>query len=136
MSAEHIHNFYLCLGNSPLAAALLALSFAEGPSYNGFFLAAVRGKNSQPQAGNGPPTVVLFGTWRGVVENKGRSLLIGLGVFECTIDTSLISIGPRSEYLPLASPSYWPLLLHPVETNDPSNSLGRQLPGGHSVGLH
>ena len=31
-------------GNSPLAAALLALSFAEGPSYNGFVLAAVRGK--------------------------------------------------------------------------------------------
>ena len=44
MSAKHIHNFYLCLGNSPLAAALLALSFAEGPSYNGFVLAAVRGK--------------------------------------------------------------------------------------------
>ena len=50
MSAEHIHNFYLCLGNSPLAAALLALSFAEGPSYNGFVLAAVRGKTPSTYA--------------------------------------------------------------------------------------
>ena len=50
MSAQHIHNFYLCLGNSPLAAALLALSFAEGPSYNGFFLAAVRGKTPSTYA--------------------------------------------------------------------------------------
>ena len=50
MSAEHIHNFYLCLGNSPLAAALLALSFAEGLSYNGFVLAAVRGKTPSTYA--------------------------------------------------------------------------------------
>ena len=50
MSAEHIHNFYICLGNSPLAAALLALSFAEGPSYNGFVLAAVRGKTPSTYA--------------------------------------------------------------------------------------
>ena len=50
MSAEHIRNFYLYLGNSPLAAALLALSFAEGPSYNGFVLAAVRGKTQSTYA--------------------------------------------------------------------------------------
>ena len=47
MSAEHIHNFYLCWVNSPLAA-LLALSFADGPSYNGFVLAAVREKLHLP----------------------------------------------------------------------------------------
>ena len=50
MSAERIHKFYLCLGNSPIAAALLALSFAEGPSYNGFVLAAVRGKTPSTYA--------------------------------------------------------------------------------------
>ena len=31
-------------GQLPLAAAMLALSFAEGPAYNGFIIAAVRGK--------------------------------------------------------------------------------------------
>ena len=48
MSAVYIYNFYLWFGNSPLAAARLALSFAEGPSYNGFVLVVARGKLPLP----------------------------------------------------------------------------------------
>ena len=35
-------------GQLPLAAAMLALSFAEGPAYNGFIMSAVRGKLHLP----------------------------------------------------------------------------------------
>ena len=41
-------------GQLPLAAAMLALSFAEGPAYNGFIMAAVRGKLPNPKQGMAP----------------------------------------------------------------------------------
>ena len=121
-------------GQLPLAAAMLALSFAEGPAYNGFNMAAVRGKLPNPKQG-------MAHLWwccskrdgGGVVENEGKSLLAGPGVGRIA-DTSPISISPSFEYLIPASPSPWPLLLPHVETNDPNNypelqSLGDRFAG-------
>ena len=44
-----LYNYYLCLSNSPLAAAMLALRFAERPAYIGFIMAAVGEKLPNPK---------------------------------------------------------------------------------------